>query len=111
MSYYPYPQNPYQAPRESSGLSVASLVLGILSMLGFCTLILVPLAGVITGHLGYRREPASRALALAGLILSWIGLVLAVLLYALIIWVIWFSVDSYNTINQNADFSQLLDYA
>ncbi|ALQ29145.1 DUF4190 domain-containing protein [Glutamicibacter soli] len=88
MSYYPYPQNPYQRPPESTGLSVASLVLGILSMLGFAIIILVPLAGVITGHLGYRREPNSRALSLAGLITSWIGLVLAALFYAFVIWLV-----------------------
>ncbi len=88
MSYYPYPQNPYQRPPEPSGLSVASLVLGILSMLGFAFIILVPLAGVITGHLGYRREPASRGLALGGLITSWISLVIAVVVYAFIIWLI-----------------------
>ncbi|GGL96505.1 DUF4190 domain-containing protein [Glutamicibacter protophormiae] len=95
MSYYPYPQNPYQRPPESTGLSVASLVLGILSMLGFAIIILVPLAGVITGHLGYRREPNSRALSLAGLITSWIALVLAALLYAFLIWVIFWVPETF----------------
>ena len=95
MSYYPYPQNPYQRPPESTGLSVASLVLGILSMLGFAIIILVPLAGVITGHLGYRREPNSRALSLAGLITSWIALVLAALLYEFLIWVIFWVPETF----------------
>ncbi|WP_440100749.1 DUF4190 domain-containing protein [Glutamicibacter mishrai] len=95
MSYYQYPQNPYQPPRESTGLSVASLVLGILSMLGFFAIILVPLAGVITGHLGLRREPQSRSLAIAGLITSWIGLVLAIVVYALAIWLIWWVGSEY----------------
>ena len=101
MSYYPYPQNPYQRPPESTGLSVASLVLGILSMLGFAIIILVPLAGVITGHLGYRREPNSRALSLAGLITSWVGLVLALLCYAFIIFVFFFSASFYTDLNQS----------
>lgn len=95
MSYYQYPQNPYQPPRESTGLSVASLVLGILSMLGFFAIILVPLAGVITGHLGLRREPQSRGLAIAGLITSWIGLVLAIVVYAVAIWLIWWVGSEY----------------
>ncbi|QIV87185.1 DUF4190 domain-containing protein [Glutamicibacter mishrai] len=95
MSYYQYPQNPYQPPRESTGLSVASLVLGILSMLGFFAIILVPLAGVITGHLGLRREPQSRSLAIAGLITSWIGLVLAIVVYAVAIWLIWWVGSEY----------------
>lgn len=96
--YQPYPPNPYQRPAEPAGLSIASLVLGILSMLGLFVIIFVPLAGVITGHLGYRREPASRGLSLAGLITSWVGLVLAVLLYAFLIWVILFSVSTYNEV-------------
>lgn len=95
MSYYQYPQNPYQPPRESTGLSVASLVLGILSMLGFFAIILVPLAGVITGHLGLHREPQSRSLAIAGLITSWIGLVLAIVVYAVAIWLIWWIGSEY----------------
>lgn len=88
MTYYPYPPNYYQRPPESNGLSVASLVLGILSMLGFGIFILVPLAGVITGHLGYRREPSSRALSVAGLITSWVALALCALFYIFIIWMI-----------------------
>lgn len=97
MSYYQYPQYPYQPPRESTGLSVASLVLGILSMLGFAAIILVPLAGVITGHMAYRREPQSRGLALAGLITSWFGLALAILAYAAMIWFIWFIGSEYGS--------------
>ena len=96
MSYYPYPQNPYQRPPESTGLSVASLVLGILSMLGFAIIILVPLAGVITGHLGYRREPSSRALSLAGLITSWIALVLSALFYVFVIWLVFWMPGAIN---------------
>ncbi|MCS3493956.1 MULTISPECIES: DUF4190 domain-containing protein [Micrococcaceae] len=108
MSYYQYPQNPYQRPPESAGLSVASLVLGILSLLGFTVIILVPLAGVITGHLAYRREPSSRGLSLAGLITSWIGLALAIVIYAVAIWFFWalstgFGYDSYY---DNVTFSQ-----
>ncbi|UYQ77671.1 DUF4190 domain-containing protein [Glutamicibacter sp. JL.03c] len=95
MSYYQYPPNPYPLPRESTGLSVASLVLGILSMLGFAAIILVPLAGVITGHLAWRREPQSRSLAIAGLITSWIGLLLATIIYALAIWMIWWAGSEY----------------
>src|SRR5690606_29821539 len=100
MSYYPYPQNPYQRPPESASLSVASPVLGILSLLAFSVTSLVPLPAVITGHLAYRREPASRGLSLAGLITSWVGLALAIVIYAAVIWFFWavstgFGYDSY----------------
>lgn len=73
-------------------------------MLGFAIFILVPLAGVITGHLGYRREPNSRSLSLAGLITSWIALVLAVAGYAFIIWLIFWvpeAVDNYGNFVEN----------
>ena len=75
---------------------MASLVLGILSMLGFGILILVPLAGIITGHLGYRREPASRGLSLAGLICSWAALALWLLVIAFFAWLIYFVPESFN---------------
>jgi len=107
MSYHPYPQNTYVPPPQPTGLSVASLVLGILSLLGFLVIIFIPLAGVITGHLGYRREPAGRGMALAGLITSWVGLVLALLCYAFIIFVFFFSASFYTELNQ----SMYSDYA
>lgn len=91
MSYYPYPPNPYQRPPEPTGLSVASLVLGILSVMGFAAIIVIPLAGIITGHMAYRREPNSRGLSLAGLITSWFSLAVAIAAYALVIWFIWFA--------------------
>ncbi|MHA7159282.1 DUF4190 domain-containing protein [Glutamicibacter endophyticus] len=88
MSYYPYPMNQPQRP-EPTGLSVASLVLGLVSMVGLFIIILVPLAGVITGHLAYRREPAGRSLSLPGLITSWVGVGLALLCYAFFFWMFW----------------------
>jgi hypothetical protein len=61
------------APR---GLSIASMVTGIVGLLfdfvgfGF----LPSLAAVITGHLAQRREPASRAYWLTGLITGYVGI-------------------------------------
>lgn len=58
---------------QPKGLSIASLVCGIVSvMLGF---IMIPqIAAVITGHLGLRREPAGKGLAITGLVLGYLCL-------------------------------------
>jgi len=66
--YATYPASP---PR---GLSIASLVLGVVSLF-FGFTFAVPVIGVILGWIGLRREPAGRGFALAGV---WInGLILA----------------------------------
>jgi len=65
--YATYPASP---PR---GLSITSLVLGIVSLFFGFTFV-VPLIGAILGFVGLRREPAGRGFALAGV---WInGLIL-----------------------------------
>jgi hypothetical protein len=80
-------ETPWQPPRPShSGLAVASLVLGILSLplSCCCGVFSFPLAvgGLATGILGLRSE--DRGLAIAGIVLSSIGLVVF-LFYAAII--------------------------
>ena len=99
MSYYPYPQNPNQYRPERNGLSTASLVLGILSLLGLCIIILIPLAGVITGHLAYKREPASRPLSVTGLVTSWIGLALSVVLYVFVALALFWSFEFFDSMS------------
>ena len=77
------------APVEgTSGLSVASMVLGILSVLAFCVSPLFALPAVICGHLG--RASVRRAggalrgegMAVAGMILGYAGLALFVITVA-----------------------------
>lgn len=92
MTYFPYPsQNPYPQRPEPRGMSIAALVLGIVSILGLWVTMVVPLAGVIVGHYGYARERAGEGMALAGLILSWISLALSVLALVAVIWAIYTS--------------------
>lgn len=70
----PYGQAAYYGMLpQPKGLSIASLVCGIVSvMLGF---IMIPqIAAVITGHLGLRREPAGKGLAITGLVLGYLCL-------------------------------------
>lgn len=77
------------SPAATSGLSIASLVFGVLAVPS-CGL--AAIAGVITGHLGLREIRKSggamqgRGLAVAGMVLSYtfglIGLLIVVLLLA-----------------------------
>jgi hypothetical protein len=53
----------------SRNLSVIALVLGIASvLLGFT--FLVPIAAIVVGVLGYRREPTGHAIAVWGIVLG-----------------------------------------
>ncbi|WP_374008238.1 DUF4190 domain-containing protein [Leifsonia sp. LS-T14] len=61
------------APPAPKGLSVASMVLGLISIAFGFTFVL-PLIGLILGMIGLRREPAGRGMAITGVVLS--GLIL-----------------------------------
>lgn len=94
MSYpgnYPqqqYPQQPhlhYGAP-QPRGMSIASMVLGLVSIVTGFTFV-VPIVGLVLGIVGLRREPAGRGMAIAGLILNGlmlVGWILVVLFFVAI---------------------------
>ena len=65
----------------SSTLSVLGLVFGILGLvLSFFAFGLLPaIAGVILGHLGLKREPHARGMAIAGLVTGYVGIAISVL--------------------------------
>lgn len=71
---------PASAPAQ--GLAVASLVLGILSVLGLGFVLVVPILAVVFGHIALSRsskEPqiyGGRGLAIAGLVTGYLGFVL-----------------------------------
>ena len=56
------------------GLSISSLVIGIVSIAAGWTLV-APVAGLVLGVMALRREPAGRTLAIWGIVLN--GLMLA----------------------------------
>ncbi|WP_350347065.1 DUF4190 domain-containing protein [Agromyces sp. G08B096] len=61
-------------PEETKGFSIASLVLGIVSIVAGFTFF-VPIAGLVLGILALKREPASRTMAIWGVVLN--GVLLA----------------------------------
>jgi hypothetical protein len=77
----PYGQPYYGMRAEPKSLSITSLCCGIAVFLGFGFIILPQVAAVILGHMALRREPSGRALAIAGLVMGYIGLALTVLAF------------------------------
>lgn len=73
---------PYAPPPR--GMSITSLVLGLVSIFSGFTFI-VPIAGLVFGVIGIKREPAGRGMAIAGLILNSVMLVGWIILIALAI--------------------------
>ena len=74
----------YGVPPESRGLSIASLCCGIAAFVGLGFFLLPQLAAVILGHLALRREPSGRGMAIAGLVLGYLGIALALLFFVLV---------------------------
>lgn len=85
---YGQPGSPYNAygqpgyygvPPAPRSLSIASLCCGIAVFLGFGFFILPQIAAVILGHLALTREPAGKGMAIAGLVLGYVGIAITVL--------------------------------
>ena len=85
----------YGAPQPPKGLSIASMILGIVG--AFFSLFygfgLFPaIAAVITGHIARRRQPHARGFWLAGLITGYVGLGISLLwIIGIIIFIAYFA--------------------
>ena len=55
------------------------MILGIVSIVGGFTLVVPPIVGVILGHLGLKREPNGRGMAIAGLVMNYLSLAFVLL--------------------------------
>lgn len=60
---------PVWAPAPPRGLSIAGMVLGLVSIF-FGLVLVLPAVGIILSILGIRREPAGRGMAITGIILN-----------------------------------------
>ena len=74
----------YGVPPESKGLSIASLCCGIAAFVGLGFFLLPQLAAVILGHMALKREPSGKGMAIAGLVLGYLGIALALLLIVIV---------------------------
>ncbi|KUM35739.1 DUF4190 domain-containing protein [Arthrobacter sp. EpRS71] len=83
---YGQPQSPYGQPAyyamqaEPKGLSIASMCCGIAVYVGFGFFILPQIAAVVLGHLALKREPAGKGMAIAGLVMGYLGVALTLVL-------------------------------
>lgn len=94
MGQQPYnnePYNPMMPPMPiedpGKGMGIASLVLGIISMV-VCNVIVIPVLGIVFGAIGRKKSKEAgfeNKMATAGLILSIIGAVVAVVLPIVIV--------------------------
>jgi len=79
-SYNAYGQPSYYgATPAPKTLSIASMCCGIAALVGFGFFLLPQLAAVILGHLALRREPAGRGMAIAGLVMGYVGIAVTIL--------------------------------
>jgi hypothetical protein len=94
---YGQPGSPYNAygqpgyygvPAEPKVLSIASLCSGIAVFIGFGFFILPQIAAVILGHMALKREPSGRGMAIAGLVLGYLGIALTAAVIAILALVI-----------------------
>lgn len=103
QSAYPGSQYPMQ-PYPKNGLGVWSLVLGIVSWL-VCPII-ASIAAIITGHMSRRAVREGQAdnggMALAGIILGWASLILAVVAIIIIFVVLGVALN-------DPDFQELIE--
>lgn len=74
----PYGQPGYYVAPEPKGLSIASLCCGISVYIGFGFIILPQIAAVVLGHMALKKEPAGKAMAVAGLVMGYVGIALTV---------------------------------
>jgi hypothetical protein len=82
--------------RKSPVLSILSLIAGIVGLVGSWIVILpiigsildlfIPAAAVVLGFLGRRKEPQARGMWLAGIILGFVALAIAII--ALVLWIV-----------------------
>jgi hypothetical protein len=79
-SYNAYGQPSYYgASPAPKTLSIASMCCGIAALVGFGFFLLPQLAAVVLGHLALRREPAGRGMAIAGLVMGYVGIAVTIL--------------------------------
>lgn len=80
----PYGGSPYPAPTQTNGMAIASLVVSIVSITVCCGL--TGIVGAILGHVARKqineRNESGGGMALAGIIVGWIGFAIALLVIA-----------------------------
>ena len=83
---YTYVNQVQFAPAPPRGLSITAMVLGILGLVGsFVGGGFLSIGAVIFGHVGLRKEPSGRGMAIAGLVTGYIGVGLGLVFLIIVI--------------------------
>ncbi|MFH5879284.1 DUF4190 domain-containing protein [Arthrobacter sp. NA-172] len=81
----PYGQPAYYGmPVEPKGLSIASMCCGIAVFLGFGFFVLPQIAAVVLGHMAMKKEPAGKGMAIAGLVMGYLGIIGVIIFWVFI---------------------------
>ncbi len=76
-------QQMYNQPEPTPGISIASMVFGILSLILFCCLnkwdLIVCIPAIVLGIIGLNKEPNGKGYAIAGIITGAVALLLTVI--------------------------------
>jgi hypothetical protein len=86
-------------PQQESGLAIASLILGVVSMTGPGLLLGIP--AIITGAIALKRKLAGRGLAIAGLVTGIISTVISILFILFIAFMVILSITMGSSDNGN----------
>lgn len=82
----PYPSTVVFAPTPPRGLSITAMVLGIVGIVGFAAGGgILSVGAVIFGHIGLRKEPAGRGMAIAGIVTGYVGILCSVLVVVFLV--------------------------
>lgn len=100
-----FAQQPYQAP--SRGFGIASLVLGVISLILFCSCINIILAivSIIFGIIQLVQKDAPKGMAVAGIITSCLSIVLFIIAFVTFM----LSTDFQDALEQDYRFNQSLE--
>jgi hypothetical protein len=98
---YPYPPQGYPAARGTNGMAIAAMICGIAQFFGFWLLGTIP--AVVLGHIARRqiRQTGEQGdgMALAGLILGYVGLALSAVAVILLVVLVAVGTHGGQTIN------------
>ena len=91
--YAPYSAQP---PGPPKGLSITSMVLGIVGIVFLGIGLLASVAAVITGHIAQRSQPYAKGFWLTGIITGYVGAGLALLFILFYVVIVVIAATSYN---------------
>jgi hypothetical protein len=97
----------YGAPQPPKGLSIASMVTGIVGVffsLAYGLGLFPSIAAIITGHMAQKRQPNAKGFWIAGLVTGYVGLVLSLVGVGLLIFVIVIAVTAANDPGSFSDY-------